>query len=364
MNVIACQAGNTTVPLQPTCTKSPIFRRLCNRNIIFTMKLTRSLLSLKNSRGIISRTFTSSKVACKGKRRSLAAQVLDEDDFAFDGSLKEDEDLFGSSPTSETALEATQNNSHQDMRVELFNALHVSSLAILNLGRQMSQPPRKSTVVRLISLAKGKEDLRKILDVIAAFRNISRPPDLKTCDDFLGRCITLGHPEIALEALQKRSKYGVDIPSLVTARRLLHALSRPSSKITHQILSDTLQFAELYPTYGLPPASTDVFSCATVASAISRFVLESPEQEDPQTNLINTDAVTSAWKDILLDLKKTSGKQMVEHETVEAKTLHRLKGRVSEIRTAIRKSEKRSELWLKRLESKVNHRLNTVALDA
>lgn len=180
----------------------------------------------------------------------------------------------------------------------------------------------------------------------------------------LGRCITLGHPEIALEALQNRSKYGVDIPSLETARRLLHALSRPSSKITHQILSDTLQFAELYPTYGLPSASKDVFSCATVASAISRFVVESSGQEDPQTDLINTDAVSSAWKDILLDLKKTSGKQMAEHDAVEARTLHRLKGRVSEIRMAMRKSEKRSELWLKRLESKVTHRLTTVAPSA
>lgn len=133
-------------------------------------------------------------VACKGKRRSLAAQVLDEDDFAFDGSLKEDEDLFGSSPTPETALEVTQNNSHRNMRVELFNALHVSSLAILTLGRQMSQPPRKSTVVRLISLAESREDLRKILDVIAAFRNISRPPDLKTCDDFFGQfCYCSAH---------------------------------------------------------------------------------------------------------------------------------------------------------------------------
>lgn len=180
----------------------------------------------------------------------------------------------------------------------------------------------------------------------------------------LGRCITLGHPEIALETSQNRSKYGIDIPSIVTARRLLHALSRPSSKITHQILSDTLQFAELYPIYGLPSASTDVFSCATVASAISRFVVESSGQEDLQTNLINTDAVSPAWKEILLNLKKTSGEQMAEHDTVEARTLHRLKGRVSEIRTAMRKSEMRSELWLKRLESKVTRSLNTVAPSA
>lgn len=117
----------------------------------------------------------------------MAAQVLDEDDFAFDGSSKEDEDLFGSTPTPETVMNLAQDGTYRNMRAELFNALHVSTLAILNLRGQMSQPPRKSTVVRLTALAENKNDLEKILDVVRAWRNVSRPPDLKTCEDFFGQ---------------------------------------------------------------------------------------------------------------------------------------------------------------------------------
>lgn len=156
----------------------------------------------------------------------------------------------------------------------------------------------------------------------------------------------------------------MDIPTLATARRLLHALSRPASKITPEILSNTLRFAELYPVYGLPPASKDAVSCATIASAISRFIEQSSQTRDLQNDIISADMIKEARRDILLELRGSAKGQLNQDSMMGPRTLHRLKGRLSEIRTALRRSEERSDLWLKRLESRVNRRLNTVVTDA
>ncbi|GJJ06420.1 hypothetical protein Clacol_000611 [Clathrus columnatus] len=319
--------------------------------------LPRSLSILRFQRTVITRSFTSSTI---GKRSSLTAQVLDQDDFTFDGSFGEDEDLFGSTAAPNNTVDPAQDNSnsHRHMRSELFNALYVSTLATLNLRGQMSQPPRKSTVVRLTALAENKEDLRRVLEVVSAWRNVSRPPDPKTCEQFFGRCETLDHPEVALEALQNRSKYGMDIPSIATARRLLHALSRPASKITREILFNTLSFADLYPSYLLPPACKDVVSCAILASTISRSVKYLPQTEETRNDLVNAVTIGDAWKEVLLELRETAKDPLERNGVMEPKTLHRLKGRVIEIRTVLRKSEKRSEPWLKRLESRVSRELD------
>ena len=39
-------------------------------------------------------------------------------------------------------------------------------------GVQMSQPPRRSTVVRLAAFPETKEDLEKVLNVVAAWRSV------------------------------------------------------------------------------------------------------------------------------------------------------------------------------------------------
>ena len=58
----------------------------------------------------------------------------------------------------------------------------------------MSQPPRRSTVVRLAAFAETKEDLEKVLDVVAAWRSVMFSPDSKTCEDFIGErvCLSIG----------------------------------------------------------------------------------------------------------------------------------------------------------------------------
>ena len=76
-------------------------------------------------------------------------------------------------------------------RAELFESLHSSTLEILKRRGRMRQPPRRSTVVRLAALAETREDLEKVLEVIAAWRCVALPPDSKTCDEFIGEHVSV-----------------------------------------------------------------------------------------------------------------------------------------------------------------------------
>jgi len=86
-----------------------------------------------------------------------------------------------------------------------------------------------------------------------------------------GRCVHLKYPELGLKALQNRPMYGVDVPSLTSARHLLKALAyRRTGADSTAALRDSLALAEVFPLYGLPPASKDVISCAILARVIAR----------------------------------------------------------------------------------------------
>jgi hypothetical protein len=107
--------------------------------------------------------------------------------------LPEKDELFGATSQSSTAsVGASLHNMKSPellyKRTDLFNRLHLSTLHILNGRGKMRQPPRKSTVVRLTALSEAKEDLEKVLEVIAAWRNVAHPPNFKTCDEFIGEC--------------------------------------------------------------------------------------------------------------------------------------------------------------------------------
>ena len=204
----------------------------------------------------------------------------------------------------------------EETKRELFETLRTKTLAKLNLRGRMGQPPRRSTVTLLTGLSETKEDLEKALEVIAAWRTVAMPPDSKTADDFigmsasswrcvlsdihyLGRCIHLRHPEIALEVVVNRPKYGMDMPSLNTARRLLQGLSQAREGYNEeQILNECLALAEVYPVYGFPPATQDVVSCSILAKVLFRRIKDNRIRKDQ-----GSEELTQAWCAIVAELK-------------------------------------------------------------
>jgi hypothetical protein len=132
----------------------------------------------------------------KKKQTASSSQILleDADDaFTFDGLPSENE-LFGS--TAETSRPST--DAPRDplpgaktlellrMRVEMFESLRVSTLELFGRPGKLRQPPRKSTIVRLVALSDTKEQLEKAVDVVAAWRNAALPVRPETCDEFIG----------------------------------------------------------------------------------------------------------------------------------------------------------------------------------
>jgi hypothetical protein len=102
--------------------------------------------------------------------------------------------------------------------------------------------------------------------------------DSQTAELFLRKCIGNRVPQLALQVLLERPKYGVDLPNLAVARSLLHELVRdalrtldhdplpsPGTPCTSSNVDDAFALAALYPIFSLPPAQTDIVSLALLA---------------------------------------------------------------------------------------------------
>ena len=168
-----------------------------------------------------------------------------------------------------------------------------------------------------------------------------------------GRCARLKHPEMALKALQDRPKYGMDVTSLTSARRLLHALSLPRTREgdASQTLFECLAFAELYPLYNLPPASSDIVSCAILASVIAPQV---PKDSKVEQEVDSEAAVTlDTWTEILTEFEKAvKGWGDVVGNT-NPKAVQWLRGSIREIRLTMQRNEGRTRSWLKQFRQEI-----------
>lgn len=87
-----------------------------------------------------------------------------------------------------------------------------------------------------------------------------------------GRCLNLGRPDIALKVFAERPKYGLDIPSSIAARRILHSIGsqKPTSpSFTDSPINDALLLAGLYPYFRLPDLSSDAISLTFLLATLS-----------------------------------------------------------------------------------------------
>ncbi|KAJ7748747.1 hypothetical protein DFH07DRAFT_560637 [Mycena maculata] len=138
---------------------------------------------------------------------------------------------------------------------------------------------RRTVFPQLIQLSTMPEHLHTIAELMAVWKEGrlgtqgrarlgpdghpkgAHPFDEPTSELFARRCAELGIPEHALAVFGSFATYALPL-TLPAARRLLHALlaaQRP--------LADIATATALYPTYGLPPATEDLPSCALLLAA-------------------------------------------------------------------------------------------------
>ena len=137
-----------------------------------------------------------------------------------------------------------------------------------------------------------------------------------TLNLLLDRCL-LYNPPLLVQIFSNRPKYGMDIPSISEARRILSKLvtSRPHSvtsqgreaqvALSASILERASLFAALYPVYGLGDALGDVMSSALLTQACANVVLHlRPEVKGRKDEVVKTLAATKEVKEFQAVLPK------------------------------------------------------------
>jgi len=168
--------------------------------------------------------------------------------------------------------------------------------------------------------------------------------------------VHLQYPALALKVLQDRPKYGVDVPSIASARHLLNALSRVRTEDDPaRPLRDCLALAELYPLYDLPPASTDVISCVLLARVIARQVPK--DRVNPQENGEGeATLVSDPLRDILGELKAAVAGWEGVDATRPKNMLPELGANVEALLGTVRRKEGAAPPGLKQLRKQIGYR--------
>ncbi|KAJ7457923.1 hypothetical protein B0H11DRAFT_1924862 [Mycena galericulata] len=131
-----------------------------------------------------------------------------------------------------------------------------------------------------------------------------------TSEHFARRCEELGIPEHALAVYGAFATYALPL-TLPAARRLLHGLvaaGRP--------LADIVTATALYPSYGLPPASEDLPSCALLLSACLRHLKNTEEGKQRKDAEVLIGGLVSALQERLAVTPPMPASRDVRDKTV------------------------------------------------
>lgn len=96
------------------------------------------------------------------------------------------------------------------------------------------------------------------------------------------------HPKLLIEVFSNRQRYGLDIPDITEARRMLrHIVFAPARSSGSEVVQQAVALAALYPSYGLPAATSDLTSCVLLAQSCCRGEpLAEPQTKDALASLI------------------------------------------------------------------------------
>ncbi|KAG9081206.1 hypothetical protein FS749_007820 [Ceratobasidium sp. UAMH 11750] len=256
-------------------------------------------------------------------RKSQRSKNNDEDEDAFP---VEEEDLFAAPvdtrPTVEVKMSAAEAAKIAANRAERFRKTKDELLANpayaayyrwreQNSGKpsgspiadgtvrkkhaKAKDPPRRALLTRMTSHASTRAELLEIVDVFSIYREMRWPVDELNRIDFIGRCISLKSPDIALAVLYHRPQYGIDIPSLSTGRALLHSLlytpyPPPETPLPDHLAIPTstpfthaLLLSNLFDVYALPSVESDEVTRALLLGACANHEKKDANAEDVGT---------------------------------------------------------------------------------
>ncbi|KAG8689607.1 hypothetical protein FRC11_001667 [Ceratobasidium sp. 423] len=157
--------------------------------------------------------------------------------------------------------------------------------------------PKRALLVKMITIAASRAELLEFVDIFKVYRQRGWPVDDLARIDFIGRCIHLKAPDIALAILYHRPVFGFDIPTLTSARALMRSLvSAPyppdADKAplpedvalpTETPLAHALLLANLFDIYALPPAETDQVARALLLGASAQQLKAGTDTDDANT---------------------------------------------------------------------------------
>ena len=147
--------------------------------------------------------------------------------------------------------------------------------------------------------------------------------------------------------------YGVDMCSLTSARHLLKALAQPRTGADPAAaLRDCLALAEVFPLYGLPPASKDVISCAILAGVIAQ---QAPNDKSrlQQQGKGEAEAMSSSFWEIMRELEAAAVAWEGVGATRPKHVLPGLRGNVEKLLGAVRRRRGAPQPWLQQLRTEI-----------
>ncbi|TDL16854.1 hypothetical protein BD410DRAFT_794862 [Rickenella mellea] len=276
-------------------------------------KLWRQAQALQRRRVLVigvPRSFHPSPSARKTKSRKRT----DVDEYEEDGEADE---LFsiknvGSSSQNGTLAETSdakeQSTTRPDPFIVEFNSAFETVTGRLKGCKDGDGEvePRANSIMSLLHWTKATDQLSRVKDLIPTWRNAGRPIDTTVSENFIDRALLL-EPRLLVDIFADRPKYGMDIPDLPTARRILYKLvvssplnSSPEASFTTDAARVAASFAALYPVYGLPPATQDLTSLALLARACARDAMQTG-------NADSKDALLSLIPSLISKLSSRTG---------------------------------------------------------
>ncbi|CAE6451573.1 unnamed protein product [Rhizoctonia solani] len=160
--------------------------------------------------------------------------------------------------------------------------------------------PKRALLVKMITIAATRAELLDFVDIFKVYRQAGWHIDDLARLDFIGRCIHLKAPDIALAILYHRPIFGFDIPTLTSARALMRSLlsipwpppdadktplPEDITLPTETPLAHALLLANLFDVYGLPPAETDKVACVLLLGGSAQQLKAGSDTEDANTIL-------------------------------------------------------------------------------
>ncbi|KAG8986979.1 hypothetical protein FRB94_002317 [Tulasnella sp. JGI-2019a] len=227
------------------------------------------------------------------------SKVIQEEDL-FDSDIAEDDDLFGGVASSKSGPSVAAGNvapiippsataGRDTLDPKRAARFEEERQAVLyRCAPDRARPRARQDAVRNVLMwADTAEQLEAAAELVPAMRRAGVTVSEETSRDFIGRCLTLRRPDIALRVLTERNKYGIDL-DLKSARDILHSIfvrvAKPSP-IDASLDADAQSFAgghyedafllsALYPYYKLINISQDPISSTILLSMFSRLNTE------------------------------------------------------------------------------------------